>query len=122
MAGVGEASAVLAVVQVGLSLATALNTYISDVQDAQDNIQSLVSDIDATFGQLRDLGRLIEKNETVKAWSDDGLRNAKKCVIDCEKVIAKLRKLLKKSTASATSAQVDRDEIDITKLERARWP
>ena len=122
MAGIGEASAIVGILQGGFSLATVLNTYISDVSDAGDDIASLVSDIEATFGQLRDLGKLIEKNKTAKAWSEDGLRNAEKCVTDCEKIITKLRKLLKKSTASATLEEVSRDEIDISKLERARWP
>ena len=121
MAGIGEASAIVGVLQVGLSLATALNTYISDVSDAGDDITSLVSDIEATLSQLSDLDKLIEKNETTKAWSEDGLKNAKKCVTDCEKIITKLRKLLKKSTASATS-EVNRDEIDVSKLEKALWP
>ena len=122
MAGVGEASAIVGVIQIGFSLAKTLNTYLSDVSEAGDDISSLVSDIEATFGQLRDLGKLIERNETTKAWTDDGLRNAKRCVTDCEKIISKLRKLLKKSTASATSDEVTRDEIDVSKLERARWP
>ena len=122
MAGIGEASAIVGLVQVGFSLATALNTYVSDVSDAGDDISSLISDIEATFGQLRDLGKLIEKNEKTKAWSEDGLRNAKKCVTDCEKSITKLRKLLKKSTASATSEEVNRDDIDVSKLERVLWP
>lgn len=122
MAGIGEASAIIGVVQVGFSLATALNTYISDVSDAADDISNLVSDIEATFGQLRDLAKLIAKNVVTKAWSEDGLRNAQKCVENCEKVIKKLRKLLKKSTASATTEEVNRDEIDVSKLERALWP
>ncbi|KAL8718075.1 MAG: hypothetical protein Q9181_008240, partial [Wetmoreana brouardii] len=122
MAGIGEASAIISITQVGFSLAKALNTYLSDVSDASDDISSLVNDIEATLGQLRDLGKLIEKNKTTKAWTDDGLRNAQKCVIDCQQIITKLRKLLKKSTASATSEEVDRDEIDVNKLERALWP
>ena len=61
MVGIGEASAVIAVVQVGFSLATALNTYTADVSDARDDISSLASDIEATFGQLCDLGKLIKK-------------------------------------------------------------
>lgn len=122
MAGIGEASAIISVVQVGFSLATALNSYIADVAYARDDISSLASDIEATFGQLRDLEKLIQKNETTKAWSEDGLRNAEKCVTDCGRIITKLRELLKKSTASLTSKEVNRDEIDVTKLERARWP
>jgi len=107
MAGIGEASATLSVVLVGLSLVITLNTYLSDLSDARDDISSLVSDIEATLGQLRDLGKLIEKNESTKAWSEDGLRDAQKCVTDCEKIITKLRNLLKKSTASVTSEEVN---------------
>ncbi|KAL8826011.1 MAG: hypothetical protein Q9191_004064 [Dirinaria sp. TL-2023a] len=113
MAGISEESAIVSVIQVGFSLATALNNYISDLFDARDDISSSVSDIEATFGQLCDLGTLIERNETTKAWSEDGLPNASKCVIDCEKIMIELRKLLKKSTASAASNEINRDDIDI---------
>lgn len=37
-------------------------------------------------------------------------------------IINKLRKLLKKSTASAESKEVNQDEIDVSKLDRALWP
>ena len=121
MAGIGEVSAIASVISLGFSLATTLNTFISDVTDARDDISSLISDIEATVGQLRDLGKLIEKNETTKARSEDGLRNAKKCVTDCERIIVKLRKLLNKSAASTTSVEVKRDEIDVSKLERSLW-
>ena len=112
----------IGVVTVGFSLAKALNTYISDVKDANDDITSLISDIEATLGQLNDLVKLIEKNKTTKAWSEDGLKHAKKCVTDCEKIITKLRALLQKSTASATARELNRDDIDVSKLERAFWP
>jgi hypothetical protein len=122
MAGIGEASAIIGIVQVGISLAITLNSYVSEVKEAQEDILELTSDIDSTLLQLRDLGKLIEQNDITHAWSDDGVMLAKKCVTDCEKVIAKLRKLLKKSTASAASDQVTRDEIDVKKFEKALWP
>lgn len=50
MAGIGEASAIIGVIQVGFSFATALNTYVSDVSEAGDDISSLISDIEATLG------------------------------------------------------------------------
>jgi hypothetical protein len=122
MAGVEEASAIIAIVHLGFSLAIALNTYVSEVREARNDILGLSSDIDSTFAQLRDLGKLIEQNETTKIWSEDGVKLAQKCVTDCQKVTAKLRKLLKKSTASVTSDEVERDEIDVSKLEKALWP
>lgn len=126
MAGIGEASAVIGVAQVGLSLASALNTYISDVSNARDDILSLIGDIEATSRQLADLQQLITRNETTKAWNENGLRNAQKCVTDCEKTIAKLRKLLRKSSISNSDSEpvgeVNRDDIDITKFQQAMWP
>lgn len=122
MAGIGEASAVLGVAQIGLSLAITLNTYISDIGDAKDDILSLIGDIEATSRQLGDLELLIQKNEVTHAWNENGLRNAQKCITDCEKIIAKLRSLLKKSKTSKLSGEVKREEIDIGKLQQALWP
>ncbi|ERF70116.1 hypothetical protein EPUS_00303 [Endocarpon pusillum Z07020] len=122
MAGIGEATAIIALAETGFSLARAINTYISDVSDAKDDILSLSSDIDSTFRNLRDLAHFIERNETTKVWSDDGAANARKCVRDSELVIVKMRKLLKKATASDTSPEVERDEIDVTKFQKAKWP
>ena len=76
----------------------------------------------SSFCQLRDLKVLIEENETTKKWSEGGLRSAKKCVEDCKTMITKPRKLLAKSIASASSEEVSRDDIDISKIERAKWP
>ena len=109
MAGIGEASAIIGIVQVGFSLAAALNTYVSEIREAREDILELASDIDSTFLQLQDLGKLIEQNESTKAWSDGGVKLAQKCVTDCQKAVATLRKLLKKSTASAISGEVVRD-------------
>ncbi|KAJ9296200.1 hypothetical protein DTO271G3_5341 [Paecilomyces variotii] len=105
MAGIGEPSAVIGVAQVGLSLASALNTYISDVSNTRDDVLSLIGDIEATSRQLADLQQLITRNETTKAWNENGLRNAQKCVTDCEKTIAKLRKLLRKSSISNSDSE-----------------
>ncbi|KAF7504280.1 hypothetical protein GJ744_002538 [Endocarpon pusillum] len=122
MAGIGEATAIIALAETGFSLARAINTYISDVSDAKDDILSLSSEIDSTFRNLRDLAEFINMNETTKVWSDDGIENARKCVRDSELVITKMRKLLKKATASDMSPKVERDEIDITKFQKAKWP
>lgn len=45
---------------------------------------------DSTFGQVRDLGNLIEKNDKTHARSEDGLKIASKCVGDyCERILKK---------------------------------
>lgn len=122
METLGGAAAVIAIVQTAFSLASALNSYASDVQEAGDDILSLAHEIDSTFGQLRDLGDLIEKNDKTHAWSDYGLKNAQQCVSNSEKIVQKLRKLLQKSSASVTSDEVRSDDIDVTKFEKLLWP
>lgn len=122
MAGIGEAATIIALVETGFSLARALNTYVSDVGEARDDILELASDIDATFRMLRDLDLKIKENEATKVWSEDGLANAKKCIDDADRTIKKMRKLLKKATASGKSPEVKREEIDVKKFERALWP
>lgn len=122
METLGGAAAVIAIVQTAFSLASALNTYASGVQEAGDDILSLASQIDSTFGQLRDLGNLIERNNKTHAWSEDGLKNAQKCVGDCERILKKLLQLLQKSTVSVTSDKVGSGDIDVTKFEKLLWP
>lgn len=122
METLGGAAAVIAIVQTAFSLASALNTYASGVQEAGEDILSLASEIDSTFRQLRDLGSLIDKNDKTHAWSEDGLKNAQKCVSDCERILKKPRELLQKSTVSVTSGKVGSGDIDVTKFEKFLWP
>lgn len=118
MEPLGGAAASIAIFQTAFSLASALNSYASSVHEAEDDILSLASEIESTFGHIRDLGDLIEKNDKTHAWSEDGLKNAQKCVRDCERILKKLRKLLQKSTASVTSEKVGSGDIDVTIFEK----
>jgi hypothetical protein len=53
MAAIGEASAVIGVVQIGFSLARTLNTYIGDYKDSRDSIIGLAAELDATIIQVK---------------------------------------------------------------------
>ncbi|KAL9598567.1 MAG: hypothetical protein Q9219_004398 [cf. Caloplaca sp. 3 TL-2023] len=88
--------------------------------NAQAN-DNLVSKIEATLPQQYDLRELIRQNDFTNTWTDEGLHTAKRCVTDCEKSITEARKLLKKSTASTTLDEENRDEFDFIKFERALW-
>lgn len=122
-AGVGEASAVISVLQLGFNLATTLNTYIGDYQDAKDDISRLATEVDATLLQVEELNKLLEENKKTKGLSDYGVILAEKCRTDSEKVVKKLLKLLTKSGASLpTSNVIGPKDIDISKFSRATWP
>lgn len=51
MDGVSGVSAVVAIAQVGFSLAQTLNTYVADVRNGRGDIANLANEIDANFVQ-----------------------------------------------------------------------
>lgn len=126
----GGVSAALQVAQTGLQLATTLNAYISDFKEGQDDIASLANLIDATIIHLQEIDRRIQENPATRGWNDSGLKLAQKCCSDCDKVIEKLSKLLKKSGAGkGVNGQVGngdigikREDIDLTLFRRGTWP
>ena len=125
MSGIGEASAIISVVELGFSLATALNTYVCSVSAAPDDVSSLSSEIEATLSHLRGLESLITKNEETKAWDKDGLDLARGSITDCERIVKKLRRLLQKASRKENENEqiaFVKSEIDLTKFERALWP
>ncbi|OJK01948.1 hypothetical protein ASPACDRAFT_58347 [Aspergillus aculeatus ATCC 16872] len=96
------ASAVLAFAQLGLSLATTLNTYIADVRHGRDDIANLANEIEATVSHAQELDRIIQENKTTARWSAHGLFLAKKCLQDCQDVIQRLSRLLRRSGGGGT--------------------
>ncbi|PYH81173.1 hypothetical protein BO82DRAFT_432809 [Aspergillus uvarum CBS 121591] len=96
------ASAVLAFAQLGLSLATTLNTYIADVRHGRDDIANLANEIEATVSHAQELDRIIQENQTTARWSAHGLFLAKKCLQDCQEVIQRLSRLLRRSGGGGT--------------------
>jgi hypothetical protein len=122
MDGVSGASAIFTITQVGLSLATTLNTYVADVRNGRDDITNLANEIGATVIHIQELNNLIEGNSRTWGWSDNGLLLAKKCCTECEKVLIKLRVVFCKSGAVTKGDNVTRDEIDISIFDRLSWP
>ncbi|RAH47955.1 uncharacterized protein BO95DRAFT_429992 [Aspergillus brunneoviolaceus CBS 621.78] len=146
------ASAVLAFAQLGLSLATTLNTYIADVRHGRDDIANLANEIEATVSHAQELDRIIQENKTTARWSAHGLFLAKKCLQDCQDVIQRLSRLLRRSggggtmpaaaagdrsvlpgttttttrsasdTTSDSRTLVSRTEIDVSLFGRLSWP
>jgi hypothetical protein len=128
MAVIGEASAIISVIELGFSLASVLNTYVSSVSAAPGDVASLSSEIEATVSHLRGLETLIKKNEENKVLDDNDLDLAKRCVGDCDRIVKKLRRLLQKANwrdrrnREVTEKEVVKNEIDLSKFERVLWP
>ena len=121
MAGIGEASAVIAVVQSGFSLAKALNTYIGDYKDSYESVTGLASELDATITQIKELSDLVAYNDAAGPGS---LKLCEKCTEDSNRLIRKIVELLTKARLPEDpTAMVNlKDNIRIRTFDRARWP
>jgi hypothetical protein len=122
MAGIGEASAIIGVVQVGFSLARTLNTYIGDFKDSRESIIGLAAELDATIIQVKELSSLVV---TSKAASEGSKKLAEKCVKDSERLIKKLVELLTKAHQPEdlnAIINIKPEDINVSKLTRAYWP
>lgn len=83
MAGIGEASAIIAVISLGFTLSTTLTTYVADVRDGQDEIASLANDLKGTAILMQELARLLTEDLSTHGWSAGGRFLARKCFMDC---------------------------------------
>jgi len=123
MAGIGEASAIIGVLQAGFSLATTLHGYVGDYKDARDDIISLATDIEATLYQVQALNDLVKSNKAAKSLDDNGLKQADNCVTESDKLVKKIIKLLAKAGVPESPSQVIKPEdINVSRFTRAYWP
>lgn len=125
MAGIGEVSAVIGVVQVGFSLARTLNTYIGDYKDSRDSIISLAAELDATIIQVKELNSLVANNKAANSLGDGSKKLAEKCVKDSERLIKRLVELLTKAKLPEDPdaiVSIKPGDIIVGKLTRAYWP
>jgi hypothetical protein len=122
MAAVGEASAIIGVVQVGFSLARTLTTYIGDYKDSRDSIIGLAAELDATIIQVKELNSLVISS---KAASDGSRKLAEKCVKDSDRLIKKLIELLTKARLPEDPdaiISINPGDIILSRLTKAYWP
>ena len=120
MASVGD---IVAVAQLGYSLADALKGYVDEVGSAKSSIKALAIDIESASHRVEDLSKLIRANESTGFFTVTGLTECQKLSTDINETVTVLRKVLAKTNCSAFSPyQVEADEIDISKWKKFRWP
>jgi len=125
MAGIGEASAVIAVVQVGFSLARTLGTYIGDYKDSRDSIIGLAGQLETTILHVRELNTLVRSSEAAGYVSADSRKVAENAVTNSKRLIKKLVKLLTKADLPDNPDAIigiKPEDIDIRTLTRLYWP
>lgn len=122
MSGIGEASAVIGVVQVGFSLARTLNSYIGDYRDSRDSIVSLASELDATIIQVKELNSLVRNSKTA---SEGSKKLAEKCIKDSDRLVKRLVELLTKARLPEDPEKIisiSPGDIIPSRLTKAYWP
>ena len=122
MAGIGEASAIIAVAQFGLKLSKTIFEFAGEVKEAPKEIRRIGRDICTTSERLEEIGRLIDKNATTRLFSDGGIASAVRCSNDCEEIITEVSTLLSKRGWVSGSAALEKKDLDISLLEALRWP
>lgn len=122
MAGIGEASAIITVAQVGIGLSTALLGYVGDVRNAGSNIQRVADEISSTCDRLKELGDLVEQNPTTGLFSEEGLRKSERLAASCKSVIDEIRQALKKADVEVNPESFSSSEIDISRISKYYWP
>lgn len=122
MAGIGEASAILAVAQIGFALSTTLIAYIGEVKGAHSRINGIGNEIQTTSERLKDIGQLVEKNRQNPILSQASITSALRCSSECRDIIEFVKNTLCKSEWPQKSEAPEKIEIDISLFSRFMWP
>lgn len=122
MAGIGEASAVITVAQVGISLSFTLISFIGDVRDARKRIKIVADEILLTSQRLKELGSLIEKNDKTKFFGEESLKSTVTLAKGCEVALTEIRLVLKKGSVKVDPTEPKKDEIEIGSFSNWLWP
>lgn len=117
MAGVGEASAIIAIAQFGVNFSVTVWEFAGDVQGARKEIERLVRNIRTTSERLQDIGRLLKENPVSHLFNQGGIESAVRCSSDCEDIISDVSKVLLKAGRELRSKILEQKDLDISKLE-----
>ena len=121
-AGIGEASAILSIAQIGVKLSKSLITYIEEVKGAPSHIQRIGNEILTTSERLKDIGELVEKNPQTKVLSEGGINSAIRCSTECQHIIEEVKNVLYKGGWQDYPKESDKDQFDTSLFSNLRWP
>ena len=122
MAGIGEASAIIAVAQIGITLSRTIFEFVGEVKDAPKQVRLIGREICTTSERLEEVGRLVDTNHTRQLFSEGGIASAKRCSNDCDDIITEVSALLAKGGWKPGSAAPELKDLDVSWLQALRWP
>lgn len=122
MAGVGEASAIIAIAQFGVKFSVTVWEFAGEVRGARKEIGRLVNNIRTTSERLQEIGRLVKENPVSRLFNEVGIEGAVRCSNDCEDIIKDVTKVLVKEGREPSLKTLEQKDLDISKLEAWFWP
>lgn len=100
---IGIAASIIQLADLGTKLSVKLFTFYRQVENANQAIQSLSSDVALTCAILRELGESLQEDEHSKLCSAEAYRTAQHVLNQCEEVLKKIRQMIDDSVCSAKS-------------------
>ena len=120
MAGIGEATAIIAVAQIGITFSKTIFEFAAEIKNAPKAICRIEKNICTTSEKLEEVGRLIKKNNTTHLSSKTGIASAVRCSNDCKDIIADVNKMLAKRGWIPGSADPDKKDLNVSLFEALR--
>lgn len=122
MAGIGEATAIIAVAQAGISLSMVIIAYVGDVRDAPSSVARIGNEIKSTSGRLQEIAEIIRDNPVTGLLLDSAVGDATRCSSECELILAQVGNLLVKGGWKRDSTELSKDDIDTSVVASLKWP
>lgn len=126
-AGLDEGAAILAFLSLAFKLTTTLITYSADVQEAQEELRSLLGDLNTVQALAAQLDRILKKNLKTRGLRNGAETVARECRADAARTVKKLQTLAKRSGAmnndtDVTGPSPTLSTVNMTLLSRMMWP
>lgn len=133
MEAVGAAASILAIAGVGIQISLKLIAFADQVSTSPEKIQDVGIDVSITAGALYELGALMHQKKSrkraVEMFRPDQIENIMASSTICREVFEELKEILTKASQqlreiheSATKSQNVSTKIELSRIERMRWP
>ena len=135
MEAVGAAASILAIAGAGISISIKLITFADQVGTASKRIRAVGTDVSVTAGTLQQLGELMEKppkSNSTGMFRPDQVENIKASSIECKVIFDQLKAILGKASQqlrevykrdkSTAKSHATPPKIELSKIERMKWP
>jgi hypothetical protein len=117
----------LSVIQAGVSVTTAIWSFISEIKDAKDELRFSVVQVELAQDIAKELGNLILRHEKEPCFPSEGMYiRSKELLGECEKVFTEMGKILKQGPPGITDAFVGQTtitrQVSLSWYRQGAWP